>query len=54
MQIMGFCEILIFHIFYCLAYSTLLVKAGFVAIQFLPHIVFAEFIENEDHITQRG
>ena len=40
MQILGFCEILIFHIFYYLANSTFLVKVGFVAIQFLPHIVF--------------
>ena len=54
MQILGFGEILIFHIFYYLAYSTFLVKVGFVAIQFLPHIVFAEFVENENHITQRG
>ena len=54
MQILGFCEILFYHKFFYLTYSTFLVKVGFVAIQFLPHIVFAEFIENENHITQRG
>ena len=52
MQILGFCVILIFHKCHYLAYSTFLVKVGFVAIQFLPHIVFRQFIENENHIAQ--